>query len=195
MGGVYKVHPREARYLRENFFAEDDNKIPVDESSKGDYRLRFKNRYLRKFVRRFDETSDREMINNLVREFKEEIFDTEILQRATFGTLTYTYCGRHMADFRYGEHFQCYELLLADVVQMELTEAQEQQFITLMGEASDKYIFASDEEIKSLGVKAGSNELAEKIGDHTKKILIENENCLIRPRKERYQNRTYTCSI
>ena len=195
VGGVYKVHSGEANYLRQNFFAEDDNKIPVDESSKGDYRLRFKNRYLRRFVRRFDETSDREMITNLTREFKEEIFNTRILTQETFGTLTYTYCGRHMTDFRYGEHFQCYELLLADIVQVELTEAQEEHFITLMGEPSDKYIFASDEEIKSLGVKAGSNELAEKIGDHTKKILIENANSLIRPRKERYQNRIYTCSF
>ena len=123
------------------------------------------------------------------------MFNTRILEQETFGTLTYTYCGRHMTDFRYGEHFQCYELLLADVVQVELTEAQEQQFITLMGEASDKYIFASDEEIKSLGVRAGSNELAEKIGDHTKKILMENANSLIRPRKERDQHRTYTCSF
>lgn len=195
VGGVYKVYSGEANYLRQNFFAEDDNKIPVDESSKGDYRLRFKNRYLRRFVRRFDEASDREMITNLTREFKEEMFNTRILEQETFGTLTYTYCGRHMTDFRYGEHFQCYELLLADVVQVELTEAQEQQFITLMGEASDKYIFASDEEIKSLGVRAGSNELAEKIGDHTKKILMENANSLIRPRKERDQHRTYTCSF
>lgn len=195
VGGVYKVHSEEANYLRQNFFAEDDNKIPVDESSKGDYRLRFKNRYLRKFVRRFDETLDREMITNLNREFKEEIFNTRILAQETFRTLTYTYCGRHMTDFRYGEHFQCYELLLADVVQVELTEEQEEQFITLMGETSDKYIFASDEEIKSLGVKAGSNELAEKIGDHTKKILMENANSLIRPRKEMYQHRKYTCSF
>lgn len=195
VGGVYKVYPEEARYLRQYFFAEDDNKIPVDETSKGDYRLRLKNRYLRKFVRRFDDTSNREMINNLFREFKEEIFNTGILEQKTFGTLTYTYCGRHMADFRYGEHFQCYELLLADVVQAELTEAQEQQFVTLMGKESDKYIFASDEEIKSLGVKAGSNELAERIGGHTKKILMENANCLIMPKKEKYQDRTYTCSF
>lgn len=195
VGGVYKVHSEEANYLRQNFFAEDDNKIPVDESSKGDYRLRFKNRYLRRFVKRFDETSDREMITNLTREFKEEIFNTRILSQETFGTLTYTYCGRHMTDFRYGEHFQCYELLLADVVQVELTEAQEEQFITLMGEMSDKYLFASDEEIKSLGVKAGSNELAEKIGNHTKKILIENANFLIKSRKEMYQHRKYTCSF
>ena len=195
VGGVYKVYSEEANYLRQNFFAEDDNKIPVDESSKGDYRLRFKNRYLRRFVRRFDETSNREMLNNLTREFKEEIFNTRILEQESFGTLTYTYYGRHMTDFRYGEHFQCYEILLADVVETELTEEQEQQFITLMREVSDKYIFASDEEIKSLGVKAGSNELAEKIGDHTKKILMENANCLIRPRKGRHQDRTYTCSF
>lgn len=195
VGGVYKVHSGEANYLRQNFFAEDDNKIPVDESSKGDYRLRFKNRYLRRFVRRFDETSDREMITDLTREFKEEIFNTGILSQETFGRLTYTYCGRHITDFKYGEHFQCYELLLADVVQVELTEAQEGQFITLMGESSDKYTFASDEEIKSLGVKAGSNELAEKIGDHTKKILMENANSLIRLKKEQYQHRTYTCSF
>lgn len=195
VGGVYKVHREEALYLRQNFFAEDDNKIPVDESSKGDYRLRFKNQYLRKFVRRFDRTSNREMVNDLSREFKEELFNTGILEQETFGTLNYTYCGRHMTDFKYGEHFQCYELLLADIVQVELTEAQEQKFIDLMGVTSDKYIFASDEEIKSLGVKAGSNDLAEKIGDHTKKILVENANCLIKPKREWCGNTPYTCSF
>lgn len=69
VGGVYKMHDAEAQYLRHRFYAADDNSIPMDRSSKGDYRLRLKNRYLRRFVKRFDKTKDREKISNLSREF------------------------------------------------------------------------------------------------------------------------------
>ena len=58
----------------------DDNKIPIDESSRDDYRLRIENRYLRRFVKRFDSRkAEREQIENISREFKEELIDTGIL--------------------------------------------------------------------------------------------------------------------
>lgn len=195
VGGVYKFKDEEARYLRQEFSSEDDDKIPVDESSKGDYRLQFKNQHLRKFVRRFNRTKNRENIENLSREFKEELFGVGMLKQDSFGPLTYTYCGRHMTELKYGEHFQCYELLLADVVHVELTMEQEQKFRELMGRVSEKYTFASDEEIKSLGVKVGSSDLIEKISDHTKKILIENTNELTKPWNSRGRETEYTCQI
>ena len=195
VGGVYKLNDEEARYLRQKFFSEDDNKISVDKSSKGDYRHRFKNQYLRKFIKRFDQTQNRENIEDLSREFKEELFDKGILEQDGFGELNYTYCGRHMTVLIYGEHFQCYELLLADVLHVELTIEQEEKFKDLMNKESDKYIFASDKEIKSLGVKVGSDDLIEKIGDHTKKILMENESDLIQPRGSYKIGEKYTCQI
>ena len=58
----------------------DDDKIPIDGSSKDDYRFRMESKYLRRFVKRFNWKKDeREHIENLVREFREELIETGIL--------------------------------------------------------------------------------------------------------------------
>lgn len=174
VGGVYKFHEAEAQYLKNQYFVEDDYRIPIDQSSKNDYRLQLQDKYLRRFVRRFNKTKDREDLQDLSREFKEELFDTGILNATGFGMLKYTYCGRHMTELKYSEHFQCYELLLADVLDVALTVDQEQKFRALLSTNSDKYYFATSDEIKSLGVVTGSSNLHETIADHTAKILQEN---------------------
>jgi len=187
VGGVYKMHNAEAQYLRQQFHAADDNSIPMDRSSKGDYRLRLKNRYLRKFVKRFDKTKDRETIQNPSREFREELISTGILRGSEFDTLAYTECGRHFTELHFSEHFQCYELLMADIVELHLTAAQEEKFRELMETRSTKYCFATSDEIESLGVKIGTEDLRETIGDHAKKILIEHTVDLIPPKQKAHQ--------
>lgn len=183
VGGVYKMHDAEAQYLRQRFYAADDNSIPMDRSSKGDYRLRLKNRYLRKFVKRFDKTKDRERISNLSREFREELISTGILRGSEFDMLAYSECGRHFTELHFSEHFQCYELLMADVVELHLTAAQEERFRELMETPSMKYCFSMSDEIESLGVKIGTEDLRETIGSHAKKILVEHMDNLIPPKK------------
>lgn len=112
-------------------FIEDlyDNKIPIDESSRNDYRLRLENKYLRKFVHRFDSDARRETVRNLSREFREELVETGIVD---WKKITYRFCGRHMTELRFGEHFQMYELLLADVVELLPTADQEKDLIQLL---------------------------------------------------------------
>lgn len=188
VGGVYKFNQEEAQYLRTKYYVEDDNLIPIDESSKNDYRLNLQDKYLRAFVRRFNKTKARECISDLHREFKEELFDTGILDIGEFGSLKYTYCGRHITELKYSEHFQCYELLLADIANVELTHNQEQQFRELIAKSSDKYYFATDNEIKSLGVKTGSSNLQEIIADHTTKILQENAQYLTKNWSDKNNN-------
>lgn len=183
VGGTYKFAKPEAIYLRDNIPCENDDRIPVDEITKRDYRLLVKNEYLRKFVRRFNKTQHRENISNLRREFVEEIFSTKILDKSAFGALSYKYCGRHMTDVHYGNVFSHYELLLADIIEVQLSDIQEQLFRNLMGTDCSKYRFATADEIKSLGVKIGTNELADNIANHTPKILSENTDKLIRGNK------------
>lgn len=183
VGGAYKFYKEEADYLRDNIPVENDDRIPVDEITKRDYRLLVKNRDLRKFVKRFDKTHYRENISDLSREFVEEIFSAGILDKKTFGTLTYEYCGRHMTDVMYGNVFKHYELLLADIIEVQLSDMQEQLFRNLMKSESDKYYFASANEIKALGVQYNSNNMADTIGNHTYKILSENADKLIMKNK------------
>lgn len=183
VGGAYKFYKEEADYLRDNIPVENDDRISVDEITKRDYRLLVKNRDLRKFVKRFDKTHYRENISDLSREFVEEMFSAGILDKNTFGTLTYKYCGRHMTDVMYGNVFKHYELLLADIIEVQLSNVQEQLFRNLMKSKSDKYYFASANEIKALGVKYNSNNMADTIGNHTYKILSENADELIMKNK------------
>lgn len=177
VGGVYKLMGNEKAELKKRFQVKDDNKIPIDKSSRDDYRLRMESKYLRKFVKRFNGKAERERIENLGREFKEELVETGILD---WSQISYRFCGRHMTALQFGEHFQIYELLLADVVELIPTEAQEKDLARLMEQNSNGYRFATAEEITALGVSVTTGELQETIADHSKKIIQENEGCLMK---------------
>ncbi len=177
VGGVYKLLGNEKLELKNLFHVMDDDKILIDESSRDDYRLRMENKYLRKFIKRFNSKSaNRERIDNVGREFREELLESGILH---WKKISYRYCGRHMTDLRFEEHFQIYELLLADIVELLPTADQEQDLKNLMAHENSKYRFATAEQIKCLGMDLETGELYETIGDHTINILQENEGKLM----------------
>ena len=176
VGGVYKMHEDEKMELKRLYHITDDDRIPIDESSRDDYRLMMHNKYLRKFVKRFDSKDAlRERVDNLSREFNEELINKGIIN---WKTIDYRYCGRHITDLKYSNHFKCYELLLADVVEVLLSDNQEQDLAELRKHFSNYYIFATPEEIKSYGVHPGTNNLVENIADHSVKVLQETEDQL-----------------
>ena len=177
VGGVYKLAGNEKIELKNRYQVKDDDKISIDESSRDDYRLRIENKYLRKFMKRFDRRANRERIDNLSREFKEELIDKNIVN---WNRILYRYCGRHITELHWGEHFQCYELLLADIIELLPTPEQENDLRNLMGQPSESYRFATAEEIISLGIDTNSGDLRETIADHTTKIIQENEGKLIK---------------
>lgn len=179
VGGVYKLNGNEKMKLKNLFHVMDDDKIPIDESSRDDYRLRMENKFLRKFVKRFDsKESERERIYDVGREFKEELIESGILN---WTHIQYRFCGRHMTELKFEEHFQIYEMLLADVVELLPTNEQEadlRRLIKMPG--SEKYRFATANQIACLGVNTEAGQLHEWISDHSSKILQENENRLMK---------------
>lgn len=178
VGGAYKFNEEEANYLNKKFHVENDDCIPVDKVTKRDYRLLIKNKYLRKFMRRFNKTENRENIYNLSREFEEELYATKILKKEDFGKVSYRYIGRHITEIT-NNGFRYYELLLADIVEVILTDKQEKIFKNLMHNESNSYIFATPEEIKTYGMKLGTSNLDDNIANHTFKILSENSDLLV----------------
>jgi len=178
VGGAYKFYKEEADYLSENIPAESDDCIPVDEITKRDYRLLIKNKDLKFFMKRFNTTLYRESITNLSREFVEELFTSRILEKEGFGDLTYKYCGRHITNIE-KTVFNKFEILLADIVEVKLTDKQEGLFRELLDIQSTKYKFATAQEIKNCGVDVGKQKYKNTIGNHTHKILIENTDNLI----------------
>ena len=185
VGGTYKFLEEERKYISNNIPVEDDDKIPVNKITKFDYRLLVKNKDLRKFVKRFNKTPYRENISNLSREFIEEVFSTKILDENIFGELSYKYCGRHMTNVEYSSVFRCYELLLADIVEVQLSQTQEELFRNLMEINCDTYCFVTAKEINSLGVKCEDNKFSDDIANHTHKILIENTDKLTMRKKQK----------
>ena len=171
VGGVYKFSDNEKSYLKESFFVCDDDGIPVDKYSKNDYRLRVPVKYLKKFVERFDFTTDRERIDNIGREFKEELLEANILKRDNFKDIQYVVRGRYEGDLTYTKHFGIYELLLADIVELVPTKEQEEELSLLQLKYSTAYLWASEDDIKTCGVKKGSEKQKETITDHSFKIL------------------------
>lgn len=177
VGGVYKFEEDEKIELKNRFQVKDDNKISIDESSRNDYRLRMENKYLRKFISHFDKKANRENVDNLSREFREELIEKNIIN---WNEISYRFCGRHMTSLHFGEHFQIYEILLADVVELLPTVEQMEDLKMLLNKSSDKYRLATAEEITSLGVNTATGQLREEIADHTRRILQENEGELIK---------------
>ena len=172
VGGAYKFYESEKRVLASLFHIVDDNKIPIDESSRNDYRFFVHANDLGEFIKHFDATIEREHISNLSREFREEMIRSGIVD---FNHIEYRYCGRHFTEVLYSRHFKCYELLMADIVEILLTKEQEDKLRLLMSRSSNDYCFASTEEIKSLGVVENSKKLKDYISDHSEKILQETE--------------------
>ena len=182
VGGAYKYNETEKDYLSKNFCVVDDNKIPIDKGSKQDYRMYVYTKNLKKFVRRFNKTQNRETIKNLSREFKEEMIKTGIVD---FDHIEYRYCGRHFTDVQYSRFFDCFELLLADIIEFIPNNEQEMKLRELMDADTDKYIFATDMQIKTCGVEENSTNMLEKISDHAIKILQETEDQLMIKKKEK----------
>lgn len=174
IGGVYKMQDPERIIINNLYHVVDDDKIKKDQSSKDDYRLYIPSKYLRKFMKRFDRDDvHREKINDLSREFKEEMGDY-----LAWDKIRYRYCGRDITKLQYDEYFQCYELLLADVVDLLLTNDQIKD-IEKLRICKKEFKFAKAKEINSLGVDGGKDRLYESIADHSKKILQENEQYLL----------------
>lgn len=179
VGGAYKFEDEERKYLDDEFAAEDDDCIPVNETTRNDYRLNIKNKYLRDFVKRFNYTKSRENITDLSREFKEELIRTDILDKTIFEEIKYRYIGRHMTEI-IRTSFKPYELLLADIVELELSKKQEEYLKKKVNTKSNKYIFANSSQIKSQGMEFGTENLQDNIANHTWKILTENTDKLIK---------------
>lgn len=176
VGGAYQYNVEERTYLCNKYKIVEDDKIQRDDFSRNDYRLFVSVKYLKSFIKRFDKTINRECINDLSREFKEELIQTGILD---FTHIKYRFCGRHFTKIQYSRHFNCYELLLADIVELEPTDEQRSRLGSLINSESKLYKFASSKEIKSCGIDEGTDKMVEIIGDHTIKILQDTEEELL----------------
>lgn len=170
IGGVYKYYDEEAEYISKKFSFKCDDLVPCDADSNNDYRLYVRSKDLRRFVRRFNLTKFRESYSDLSRELKEEL-NIDHLQ--SFSTIKYSCCGRHMTNVQFSEYLDSYELLLADIINLQLSDEQRTEIRAILRDNPQKFILADADSIKRNGVKSYSDDLHATIASHTRKILQE----------------------
>lgn len=168
VGGAYKCLDSEKLYLVKELNVITDDKIPIDETSKNDYRMRVQLKNIKKFFRRFDKTKNRETIADLTREFNEEV--NKVLGFG-FEEIKYTYIGRDITEVQFSKYFQCYEVILADIVILNLDAHQYEKFKQLINQQSEYYMFATANDIEHCGVTPSSSDLRSTISEHSIKIL------------------------
>lgn len=170
IGGVYKYYEEEAEYFNRKFSYKCDDLVPCDADSNNDYRLYIRCKDLRRFVRRFTVTNYRENYLDLSRELGEELINDNL---HSFSVLKYICCGRHFTNVQFSEYSDSYELLLADIIYLQLTDEQRTEIRTVLQQNPSKFILADAESIKRNGVKSSTEDLHATIASHTRKILQE----------------------
>lgn len=122
---------------------------------------------------------ERELLSDLSREFKEELFDSGIIPRALqapFATIEYDYLG-YFREFFFDERFDCYSFFLADVVKLKLTAEQLEVFRWLKAQDNRNYCFIEESQVPEhilYRYDDVSLVAAPPIADHSQKILDKN---------------------
>ena len=154
IGGVYKFFPSAAQELRSRFSVLDDHLIPLDEASNGDLRVRIPARHLIHFLNWFDSGLGRECTPG--REFHEELIASGLLEAADFPFLNPQFLGRHLEPVRYSSHAQCPELLVADIYELTLTDAQIKSIKSAVVAHADQLIWTTSDQIERRGAVLGA---------------------------------------
>ncbi|GLB28124.1 hypothetical protein LAD12857_00470 [Lacrimispora amygdalina] len=170
VGGNYIYSNEEKLFLFKHFLINTNSEKEVDDLN--DYQLYVRVKDLKKFVNRFNQTKSRESLNDLSRAFKEQLVENGILE---FGHLQYRYCGRHITPFEKNKHSNCYELFFTDIVELIPDEEQKNIINVLYERKSEKYYFATSEEIRLSEIAESEVDLYEKIDDNSIKVLREIE--------------------
>ena len=148
VGGVYKYYS-EAKSIFARLGVKDDDCIPIDSSSKDDLRIRVKGKNLGKLIKWFESGKERGVC--VQREFYEELIKDKILDAKNFNYIDCIYLNRIIDDIKYDNHFNCQQILIADIYELKLNNEQLKEFKKLMDVKSDKYIWSYEDQINALG--------------------------------------------
>lgn len=167
IGGVYKRYAGSLSTLS-RLGVQDDRKMPIDHTSRDDLRIHVPGRNLLRLLRWFDSQQDREVSAH--REFYEELVEPGIVRREVFPYPRYRIIGRKRTDVQYSPYFQCMELRVADIVELEMSPNQQDELRSLAAQGHSDIMFATADEIERRGVTPPV-QLKATIGEHTRWII------------------------
>jgi hypothetical protein len=154
VGGVYKRY-RESFYALNKLKVTDDDNIPIDDTSIDDLRVKLPAQNVISFLKWYNSQLGREV--SPYREFYEELIRANILTQKIFPYLNYIHVRRHQTKLRYSVHFQCNEILIAEIFEIKPNEEQLTELKSLQSIQSSEYIWAKEDQIIRRGVIPGGN--------------------------------------
>jgi NTE family protein len=148
VGGVLKRFESHKSVLRE-LSVLDDDKFPIDETSRDDLRIRVPYSSLAKFLEWYRKEIGREI--SPWREFYEELIHSEILPFNTFRYINYEHLKTHLEGIKFSTYFGCHELLIAEIYELIPTQEQFDQLRNLQNTPSDNILWCEKSLILSKG--------------------------------------------
>lgn len=152
VGGVFKRF-RESFYQLQNLEVLDDSNIPIDHLSINDLRIKLPGRHLIEFLEWYYSQLGREISPN--REFHEELIRTGVLLHKDFPYANYLYLNRKQTPIHYSKHFQCYEIIIAEIFKLMPSENQENILKDLTTQQSDYFMWVDEDTIRRRGANIG----------------------------------------
>lgn len=169
VGGVYKRF-HSSHSLFRKWGIKDDNCIELKDVDQDDLRIRVPRKNLFNVLKWFDSDKDREVSH--WREFSEELIRTNILTHENFPHINYRIKNSHKTNLKYSKHFNCYEILHYDILDLIPTDEQKKELRKLQAiEDPEKYVWVDEELIESLGYDKSRGKESFNIGEHSKLII------------------------
>ena len=169
VGGVYKYDSQKVD-LETRFDGIYDNMFNNDGRLTDDLRITISKSKLKDFDSWFGSHENRENILDLSREFKEELIDSEILNKNLFKNIKYKYVGS-LRQPSFNEKLNMPQIRHFDIVTLRPTDIQKNHLKKLVSMPSDKYIFASKRDIENGSIRYLGKQYT--IAEHSKLILVE----------------------
>ncbi|MFD5635236.1 hypothetical protein ACFWJM_14005 [Streptomyces sp. NPDC127077] len=167
VGGVFKVSSKGQAFLAD-MGVQDDDLIPIDQTSEADLRIRVRGANLAKFYTWFDNRNGRE--DSPWREFHEELLATSILPSEPFPYIFHEYQGRIVDKIRFSPHADSQEVIISDIYELLPTQEQGDALRSILEIQEDGFGWFSSDAIKRRGVLPGVPNVTP-IAEHAQKIL------------------------
>jgi len=163
-GGVYKF--LDSLYLQ-GLNVKEDSKF----HQQNDLRLYTKRKNVPRLIKKFNSKIGREV--SIEREFHEELIETKILKRKDFPYLDYKYIDTEISDIEFSDHFQCDEIKIFEIFELNLSNDQREIIKSLLSKDSEDFILATEESIV--------RQFFLKSKDSIEKRITDTSNLLLKP--------------
>ena len=166
VGGVFKMLPS-FKEIKRSYNIIDDDRLPIDETSEDDLRIRVQGKNLVKLLSWFYTRKNREV--GVHREFYEELIRPEALTVDSLRDFTPEYFKTITTNIHNSKHFSCKEILIYEIYEVVLSDYEKKQVVKFVESNPGEAVLARHDDIIKECID--SDCLSKKIGGHAKYIL------------------------